>query len=222
MSSGRLPSKVLRPLAGKVILQYVIESLGQCSSVDTVIVATSIEPEDDPIVRFCKTKEIRCFRGSLMNVAERFVGVMDKYGLDCVVRVCGDSPLLDYRLIDQAVNIFEKGDYDLVTNVCPRTYPYGQSVEVIKGETLKRIVSLMSDGQDEEHVTRYLYCNKEEYEIVNFTSPISFEGIHMVVDTLDNAVLMERLIKQMRGPHWKYDVVELVSLLKEVECYEKA
>ena len=221
MGSNRLPGKVLRPFAGKAMLHYLIEGLNQSRLSDFVIVATSVESEDDPIVHFCKTKRISCLRGSLMNVAERFVNVIDEYSLDVVVRVCGDSPLLDYRLIDRAISIFNDGDYDLVTNVWPRTYPYGQSIEVIKGETLRMITFLMSQHEDKEHVSRFLYRNEGKYKIMNFTSPISFEGLHMVVDTPDNALVIERLIEHMDKPHWEYSVSELVSLLKEIR-HEKA
>jgi spore coat polysaccharide biosynthesis protein SpsF (cytidylyltransferase family) len=217
MSSSRLSGKVLRPLAGKVMLQYLLEGLSQCKLSDTIIVATSVEPEDDKIVHFCKTNGVKCFRGSLLDITGRFVSVVDEYDLDAVVRICGDSPLLDYRLVDRAISLFDEGDFDLVTNAWPRTYPYGQSVEVIKGETLRAIASFMTDSQEKEHVTRFIYRNQEKYRIMNFTSPVSFKGVEMTVDTLEGALLIERLIKSMDKPHWEYDVAELVGLLKEIE-----
>ncbi len=131
MSSQRLPDKVLTMVNGKPLLQYLLERLTHCSSIDQIVVATSEDKSDDPIAVFCHEYGALCFRGPLQNVAKRFYMALEKYNLDAFVRVCCDSPMLDQKLIDQGVKLFN-GEYDLVTNTLRRSYPVGQSVEVIR------------------------------------------------------------------------------------------
>ena len=108
MSSTRLPKKALRKVNGKELLLYLIEKLQKANYLDSFVVATSNELTDDPIISFCERKGIDFLRGNLPNVAGRFLIFLksdDK--IDAFVRISGDGPLLDYKLVDKAITIFE-------------------------------------------------------------------------------------------------------------------
>src|SRR5689334_213909 len=119
-SSRRLPGKVLQEVAAKPLLAYLLERLARCSTLRGIVVATSVEKSDDAIARFCIERGIELYRGPLADVLGRFVGAAETLNLDALVRINGDSPLLDPAIVDQAVELFEQGDVDLVTNVHPR------------------------------------------------------------------------------------------------------
>ena len=157
MSSTRLPGKVLHKVKGKPMIQYLLESLGQCILIDRVVVATSTDDSDGPVADFCREYGIACHRGPLEDVAKRFVEALDVFGLDAFVRICGDSPLLDYRLVDRAVEIFNSGQFDMVTNVLHRTFPKGQSVEVIDSKMFKQAYPLMREDSEREHISSPVY-----------------------------------------------------------------
>ena len=123
-------------MAGKPLLQYILERLRKCSTIHQIVVATSDNRTDDPIAEYCRENNTVCFRGPLQNAAKRFYMALEEYNLDVFVRVCGDSPMLDQKLIDQGVKLFN-GEHDLVTNIFPRTFPSGQSVEVVNTKTFK-------------------------------------------------------------------------------------
>ena len=106
MTSKRLPGKVLKLLRGKAVLGYVIEQIEQTNNINNFLVATSSDLSDDRIEEYCKLHRITYYRGSLENVAERFVKAVKKQGADVFVRVNGDSPLIDPVVIDQAINLF--------------------------------------------------------------------------------------------------------------------
>ena len=105
MSSKRLPGKVLR-VKGKPMLEWQILRLQRCRLIEQTVVATSNDPSDDAIFEFCKTKKIDCHRGSLENVASRFADMIRQRSLDAFIRVSGDSPLLDPKLLDSCVKVF--------------------------------------------------------------------------------------------------------------------
>ncbi len=216
LSSQRLPGKVLREINGKPLLAYTLERLAHCQSVSRIIVATSYDASDDALEQFCLASGVSCFRGSLNDVAGRFVAAVTQHALDACVRVNGDSPLIDQHLIDQGVAVFGGGDFDLVTNVFPRSYPKGMSVEVIRVTALHRAYSLMTAEADREHVTRYFYQHPELFRLQNFSFYKNCGDQQLSVDTTADLRLFESLIATMDKPHWQYDVEDLLNLMARV------
>lgn len=212
MSSRRCPGKVLLKVAGKPLLQYLLERLEKCRSLNSIVVATSTDAADAAIADFCRERGTCSYRGSLTNVAERFKQVLDMYSLDGFVRVNGDSPLLDPILIDKAIAIFLKSDVDIVTNVFERSYPSGQSVEVLRASAFRRGFVCMHNEEDLEHVTRYFYEHGDRFKIMNFKSDRNWSGIHLSIDTADDLDVFAAIVTRMDRPHWQYGVEEVLHL----------
>lgn len=196
MSSRRLPGKVLLPLAGKPVLQYVVEAAGRVPDLAGVVVATSNEASDDPIANFCAENKIHCFRGSLEDVARRFMAALGKYGWDGAVRISADSPLLDWHLIEEAVQHFQTNAWDLVTNVWPRSYPHGQSVEVVRAAALISAYKKFSQADDFEHVTQYFYRHEHEWRIKAIVAKRDLSHVQMALDTPEDLARLEQLVRQ--------------------------
>jgi len=216
MTSKRLPGKVLRSLYGKPMLQYLFESTVHCEGIEELIVATSTESTDDPIFHFCEAYGVSCKRGPLEDVAGRFAEIVQDLNLGAFVRINGDSPLLDYRLISRAVQNFKKGNYDIATNVLKRTFPKGQSVEVVQASTFLNAYSSMSSAYEREHVTPYFYARQSDFSIYNFESENDYGEIQLSVDSQEDMLQTEQLVAHMEKPHWEYTVEELVALVQEL------
>ncbi|MHA1936598.1 MAG: cytidylyltransferase domain-containing protein [Candidatus Thorarchaeota archaeon] len=216
MNSERFPGKVLHRVQGKPLLQYLLEGLSQCGSLEKVVVATSVEHSDGPVVQFCRNFGVDYYRGPLEDVAKRFLEAAEANGLDVFVRINGDSPLLDYRLVDQAVEIFRSGNYDLVTNVLQRTYPRGQSVEVVRVETLKNVYPFLQSDAEREHVTPYIYAHKDQFSVSSFESGGDYGSIHLAVDTPEEMHRFESMVASMERHHWEYTYEELISSFKQL------
>jgi spore coat polysaccharide biosynthesis protein SpsF len=216
MSSRRLPGKVLRTVGGKPLLQYLLERLGHCRRVDGVLVATSVEESDTPICDLCRDLTVPFFRGPLGDVAGRFLRALESHPLDAFVRVSADSPLLDQRLVDEGVRLFREMKPDLVTNVHPRTFPSGQSVEVVSSATFRLAYPLMVTPEDREHVTTYFYRNESRFTIRNFASETFLGDLHLGVDTEDDLEVTRRILEQMERPHWEYPLKELVRMRRSL------
>ncbi len=222
MGSQRFPGKVLKEINGKPLLLYLIERLGKSPVLDVIVVATSNEKRDETIVDFCSMKKIPYFVGSLNNVAKRFRDLLDIFPLDAFVRVSGDSPLLDQHLITRAVEIFFQCSYDMVTNVQERTFPKGQSVEVIKSDFYCAHYPLFADEYDREHVTPYFYRHKERFNIFNMESGKDLDSVQLSIDTPEDFLVVERMMHLMDKPHWEYDLKALLALHAQVFQKEKA
>jgi len=212
MNSQRLPGKVLKEVEGKPLLLYLLERLEKSPVLERIVVATSDGGSDEPIADFCRCREISCFRGSLANVAERFCRLLNHYPGDAFVRISGDSPLLDPRLVTEAVVTLERSTADLVTNVLLRTFPKGQSVEVLRRDVFMRHYPCFAEDHDREHVTPYFYRKSEMFNILNIESGEDWGEVQMSVDTEEDFLMIEKMIGLMDKPHWDYDVRALMGL----------
>ena len=210
-SSTRLPNKVLYEINGKPLLQYIYSRLILLKR-NPICVATSVEAKDDKIEEFCKNNNIQCYRGFLENVAKRMLDAAKYYNADAFVRINGDSPLLDPQIVEKGISIYKNGNYDLVTNSFPRSFPVGQSVEVIRTSTFEKAYEKMSRPGHYEHVTKYYYDHPDEFRIKNFCNANDLSSYRLVVDTPDDLNRMKKIIGSMTRPHTEYSLDELIEL----------
>lgn len=170
LNSTRLPGKALLPLGYSTVLGLCVKRVCAANLVSKTFVSTSLESSDDYIVEFCKNNKIDSFRGSLEDVGKRLVDTALSCRQERFIRICGDSPFIDPSIIDEAVSISQSSDFDLVTNVFPRSFPKGQSVEVIRTKTMQQICSKKRTRAEKEHATSYFYNNYKNYRICSFNS----------------------------------------------------
>ena len=175
-SSRRFKNKVMKLIYGKPLLWYVLQSVGKSKKIKKIVVATSNKKSDDKIVKFLIKNKIEVFRGSLPNVAKRLLEAAKIQKVKHFMRISADSPFIDYRIIDRSININKKSNYkyDLITNVFPRSYPSGMSVEIIKTNLLKKMLKFFSKFE-KEHVTPFFYKNYNKFKIKNFKTTKKFK-----------------------------------------------
>jgi spore coat polysaccharide biosynthesis protein SpsF len=167
MSSTRLPEKIMLEVCGKTLLEHMILRIKKSRKIDKILVATTINKKDDVIEKFCKEKQIQCFRGPEDDVLSRYKLANDYLNSDIIVRICSDCPLLDSNIIDDVINTFEKGNYDYVNNLVPlpRTYPDGLLVEVFSSKVLNEAYVEAKKPSDREHVTFFMSNQPKRYNI---------------------------------------------------------
>ncbi|NDV27158.1 cytidylyltransferase domain-containing protein [Desulfovibrio sp. JC010] len=219
MSSSRLPGKMMMEADGKPMIWYVMSSLAKCSGVDELILSTSDLESDDPLAEYSAAQGYPVFRGPLEDVAGRFMRTIEEFKLDAFVRICGDSPLVDNRLVDEAVSLFKSGEYDIVSNIIKRTYPKGQSVEVISSPTFKRLFDAGMDEHDREHVTPKIYRNLESLKSFSMESENNCGTVQLSVDTPEDFASFETMLAKMDKEHFEYTWQEKLTLLdKDKKC----
>ena len=212
INSSRLPNKVLTLVNGIPLLGYLISRLAKTNDKTKIVIATSDKLIDDPIEKFCIEQNTTCFRGQLVDVARRMLSAAKHFEASAFVRINGDSPLIDCVLIDYAVDIFQNGDYDLVTNTFPRSFPVGQSVEVIRTSTFEKAYQKMTNPEEFEHVTKYFYDYHDDFKIHNFKNETDLSHYRLVVDTAEDLQRFNKIIDRMDRPHTEYSINEIIAL----------
>ena len=183
MSSKRLPGKVLMKIQGKTLLERVVERVSKSKHVTKIIVATSKHNTDMPLRELCFKKKIECYAGSLPNVARRFYEILKKFNSKYFLRISADSPFIDPQLIDKCLFKFNNTNSDIVTNVFPRTFPKGQSVEIIKSSVFKKNLPKIKKKAYLEHITKFFYENKKNFKINAIINNKNYSKFNMCVDT---------------------------------------
>jgi spore coat polysaccharide biosynthesis protein SpsF len=202
-SSARLPGKVLRPLGSRPLVGHLLDVLRHAASLDGIVLATSREASDDAVAAFAEREGVSCHRGSLTDVARRVLEAATSAGAQVLVRLSGDSPLLDPALVDRAVDVFRTEGGDLVSNVVVRSFPKGQSVELITCEALATAVAAMRTDDEREHVTPYCYTHPERFVIRSLTAPRPRPEVQLSVDTLADLDRCEAILASLDGPPWQ-------------------
>ena len=215
MSSSRFPGKMLALLQGVPLVEFVCRRVALAKHVDSIVVATSDRPDDDPLAQAVERAGFGVFRGSLSDVLGRFVGAVRSSGANIVVRVTGDCPLVDAELIDAMIVRFTDGNYDYLSNVSPPTYPDGLDVEIMRMAALESADKCAVSPYHREHVTAYLRENPDRFCIGNVTNPSGDQSVHhWSVDRPEDLALIDELltVAGVENPH-------LGDLMQVIECH---
>lgn len=193
MSSSRFPEKILNPLCGIPMLMWTIN---YCRKVNLpLFVLTSTHESDDQLVSMLEKNDVSYFRGSLENVFNRYLSFMREHQVKKVVRISGDSPLINPDVISKVITKDQESpESDLTTNIFPRSFPKGQSVEVIPRESLELLMARNLSDLDIEHVTNYFYANSKEFKIKNLNNYEDLSFINLSVDTKDDLLRLDKVI----------------------------
>jgi spore coat polysaccharide biosynthesis protein SpsF len=217
MSSSRLPGKALRAIRSRALLGHVVDRLRRCRTIDGMRIATSTDADDDAIADFARTEAVEVYRGALDDVAGRLLNAALAARADALVRINADSPLIDPAIVDQAVELYRQQRPDLVSNVVRRTFPKGQSVEVIAVPALKRAVEAMATPAEREHVTPWFYANATRVRIVGFESAIPRAQMQLSVDTAEDLRRVEAILARLGEPAAAHGLDAIVAAADSID-----
>lgn len=217
ISSSRLPGKVLKEVDGKPILSYEIDRIKQAKKIDKLVLATSVNTEDDPLEQLAISCGIECYRGDLHNVLKRYYDCAVHYQADTIVRLTGDCPIIDPTIIDEVITLYEKEKADYASNTLRRTYPDGLDVEVFRFEALERAFQNAQTESDKEHVTKYIYTHPEDFRLFGLTNDIDYSYIRWTLDNINDFYFFKHFYERHRSINFSWKVA--LSITKSANKY---
>jgi len=199
MSSTRFPGKVLAPIKGQPVIKRLIANVSKAVFSANIIVATSTEASDDPLACYVRELGISVFRGPLYNVFKRFSLCLEENPCEWFVRVSADSPFLNMSILSRVLSCSNREEADIVTNVFKRTFPAGQSVEMVSSRGFAEIDQRSLSSEEEEHVTTVFYNNPDKFKIINIESPNpALAKKNFAIDTLEDLRQLEQSSERTR------------------------
>lgn len=200
--STRLPGKVLKEIGGKSLLQIHLDRLKNCKTISGIIVATTVNEEDNVIFDKAIKWGYTASRGSESDVLDRFYQSVKDKKPNWIVRVTSDCPLIDSGLVDEVVRFAQDNNVDYCSNGFVENYPDGQDVEVFKFSALEKAWQNAQLLSEREHVTPYIRNNSDYkggnlFSAVNYPCESNFSKIRMTVDESRDFDLIEILIDKL-------------------------
>lgn len=219
--SSRLPNKVLKDLSGKTDLQWVIERVNRSKRVDEVMVITSIEKNNLPLIELCTKLDTRVFVGSEDDVLDRYYQAARLLQPEYVIRITADCPLFDWRYLDMAIESMEKdADY---RGAFEETFPDGLDIEIMKFSALHKSWKEAVMASEREHATQYIRKHPEMFKLQELKCPIDNIG-HMrwTLDEPDDYEMLSKVYEHFvsvgREDFVTEDVIEFLKNNPDIEA----
>jgi spore coat polysaccharide biosynthesis protein SpsF len=216
-----LQGKVLLVFEGEAMLARVVKRCQRAALVDQVVVATSDDPSDDAVERFCLKRGYLYFRGSLYDVLDRYYQAARQFDAAIIVRITADCPLIDPTLIDQVVNALFAGrpepQWDFAANRLPppwkRSFPIGLDVEVCTFTALEKAWKEAKETHQREHVMPYLYDQEGRFRVLVLNNKQDYGNLRWTVDTPEDLALIRQIFARFDGKD-DFSWLEVIDLVQ--------
>ena len=213
MGSTRLPNKVMKAIGGIPMIELLLTRLARAREVDQIIVATSVDKVNQPLVEHVHKLGYTCEQGSENDVLDRYVRAGKKHQADVVVRITGDCPLVDPELVDEAICNFKAANVDYFSNTNPPIYPDGLDIEVCTFKALEQSSQETSDPFDREHVTSYLR-KSGKFKTAAMQHNLDLSALRWTVDEAADFAVIENVF-QYFNPRTDFTWNEVLTLQSE-------
>jgi len=210
-NSGRFPNKILKKLNSKSILWHVIE---RCKIMNLpIIVSTTNQSIDDPIIKIAKECEVNFFRGSTNDVLDRFYQTAKKFSLDFIIRITADCPLIDPIESGKVIDSLKTGNYDYVA-LDDTTYPDGLDTEGFSFKSLEKSWNKSKLSSEREHVTPYIKDAKNGFKLYLIKFHKNYSKYRLTVDYPDDFQLIQNIYSKLYHGNIFF-IDEIINIIKK-------
>ena len=213
MSSVRLPGKVLMELAGKPVLAHVVERVQTCRQLQGIMVATSVDPSDDVIEHWCAENKVPCYRGSLIDVLDRYVQAARACSADAVVRITADCPAIDPNIVDEVIKNFVDHGYDCYG--LTGEFPDGLDCTVFKTSALVRAWSEASLPSEREHVGPYIEKNPHIFKVGGIEKFRRLDNMRWTLDEPRDYLFLSEIFSRLYSASKQFCTEDVLALLEK-------
>lgn len=214
LGSTRLPAKVMLSINGMTMLEIFVRRLQKSQMLDDIIIATTVNPQDDIIVEECKRIGVKYFRGDENNVLSRYYHCAKKNAIDTIVRVTSDCQLMDIDGLDEGIKIHNDNQADYTSNSIEKTFPHGFDYQITSFTALEKTYNNAKEPEELEHVMPYIHMRPEIFRhisIVNNKTP-NCSNIRITLDYLEDYITIRNIFKYFNYDIYKPDLKNIFDL----------
>lgn len=215
VNSSRFPGKILKKVVGVTLLEYQFYRLKKINNIEDIIILTSKNKSDDQIVNLCKRNKIKYFRGDEEDVLKRFYEAALFFKPDNIVRINSDCPLIDPMVSDLIIShyIDNLPKYDYVSNILEDSYPIGFHTEIFSMNSLEIAHFNAKDSLERNHVTPYIYNNKNQFNITNIKYCKDLSNYRFTVDYEEDLKFISEIIKFFHKKNDLFYMEDIINFL---------
>ena len=215
-ASTRLPRKVLKTILGKPMLVHQYERVKRSRKIDKIIIATSTDQADDGIAAMFSSLDVSVYRGHLTDVLERFYLAAKFSGdPDYVIRLTGDCPLVDWKLIDRLIDFHIQSGFDYSSNCRKPTFPDGLDAEIFSFNVLEIAHQNAKKEYEREHVTPYIYFNSHKFRVGSYENKDDYSNLRWTVDEADDFKFVSKIYQALYPLNPDFDFKDILKFLEK-------
>jgi spore coat polysaccharide biosynthesis protein SpsF (cytidylyltransferase family) len=189
MGSTRLPGKMAMDIGGKPVLWHTVMRAKQ---IGIPVILAVPDQGSGKLIAIAANCQVDFHLGDPIDVLARYYYAALGRGLDAVMRLCGDQPLIDPAACRRVLEGF-KGDWDWCANDYHVTYPVGMGCEIFTFQALEQAHREAKKELDREHVIPWIHRHSQ-FSHKNFTCPINgISHLRLTVDTQEDLDFIRRI-----------------------------
>lgn len=215
VSSTRLPGKVLKPLLGQPMILRQVERLKRARTIDRLIIATSVGPEDDALAALCRENGLDCYRGSLEDVLDRYYQAAKPWNPAYVMRLTGDCPLTDPEILDRLAELHLGSACDYSSTALEPTFPDGLDAEIMTFSALEQTWREAKLPSHREHVTPFLYQHPDRFSIRVLKHEENLSTLRWTVDEPADFEFVSRIYEELYPTNPNFGMRDVLAFLDQ-------
>ena len=219
-NSTRFPNKILKKISDKTIFELIIERLQKIND-SKIFLITGPKEKNSELIKKSIDCNIEYFSGNENNVLDRFYNAIKKFNSKKIIRITGDCPLIDNKLINLTQTIFNKNNYDLINNYSPRTFPHGYDFEIFNSDivkiTWKKIMNTFSDKilfESSVIPPMKFILDSSFFSIHNISNVQNLSFLRLTLDYYEDFQLISKIFDKLYLKNPNFSSNDVVSLLK--------
>ena len=226
MSSTRLPGKSMMPLAGKPLVFRMVERLKKCKRIDEIVIAIPDIPEDQVLIELAQELDVSSFKGSLLDVRDRYLKSAKQFNAEYVIRIPADNPIPDANEIDKLIDFHlaknPNGFSSNLAQVNNSGYLDGVGAEIFSTKLLEESIARSSSETVKEHVHRNFFDYATQTPVdaawCSIASPIAPAEIRrpdiiLDVNTMDDYIKIKRIYDNLYPKNPNFTTVDVINFL---------
>ena len=218
LDSSRLPSKHLKLINDTPMILKLIKRLRMAKKIRKIIVCTTTDSSDDPLVEILERESILYFRGDAHDIVKRLLDAADHFGTDLIVDVEGDKIYTDPLFVDQIVDELQNNQVDFVIgNDSPNEFnPFNHLIHGVIPSGIRKIclekvynskITSNTETGYHEFFTQSDLISKK-YIIVN---ELSKKNIRLTIDYPEDLELAKKIFQELGDHFHYYDILDLIK-----------
>ncbi len=211
-SSSRLPGKVLKPIFGKPMIIHELERLRRSRRIDKIVLATSQDESDNELANIVVDNGFEAYRGSLDDVLGRYYQCAKTYQPEHVVRITGDCPVIDWRVVDAVIekHLAEGNDYTSTSE----EYPDGLDTEIVRFSALEQAWKDARMSSEREHVTLYIRNHADQFRCGQMACRQNLNRMRWTVDEPQDFEFIRKVYGELYGQNNDFSMQDILRLLE--------
>lgn len=201
-------------LFGKTVLEHIIDRLKRVPSLDGICVATTMNVSDDAIVEIAERVGVSVYRGSELDVLDRYYQAARQEKADIICRITSDDPLKDPEVIEKVMQDFLNNDSDYASNTLNPTYPEGIDVEVFSYVALRRAWHEGQLSSEREHVTPYIWKNPKKFKLHSVEHTENLSKLRWTLDYAEDWVFIQQVYDLLYPDKIDFSMEDVLKLLE--------